>query len=89
MDRSVIALAADVIEPYITSPFKQRQLAECSSRTLANTGLLADGGPAPKSGLPVREQAVNVLQCQHEWATAEKIAAELDTAGLLKGTDRG
>lgn len=88
-DRSIIDRAADIIEPHLTGTFKLRQRAEMNARTLSNSGLLAGGWAKPQPGVGFREQAVNVLQCQQEWRTAEKIAAELDAAGLLKGADRG
>ncbi|MEV0214334.1 hypothetical protein [Micromonospora sp. NPDC050695] len=88
-DRSIIDQAADIIEPHLAGTFKLRQRAEMNARTLSTSGLLDGGWAKPQPGLSFREQAVNVLQCQQEWKTAENIAAELDAAGLLKGANRG
>jgi len=85
-DRTVIDQAADIIEPHITSRFKRRQLAEGNAQDLARAGLLVGGDNT--STVTIRAQAEAVLQCRQGWKTAEKIAAELDAAGLLKGADR-
>jgi hypothetical protein len=79
----VLTRAADIIEPYINGHFKRRYRAEIAARMLHDGGLLAGGEPG-RSTLPVQEQAVNALQCVQPWKVAEKIAAELAEAGLLR-----
>ncbi|WP_433460660.1 hypothetical protein [Micromonospora sp. CA-248212] len=82
-DRSIIDRAADIIEPHIATRFKRRLLAEGNAQDLARAGLLVGGHST--STVTIRAQAEAVLQCRQDWPTAEKIAAELDAAGLLKG----
>lgn len=79
----VLSRAADIIKPHIDGNFKRRDRAEGQARQLYNCGLLAGGEPG-RSNLPVQEQATNVLQCVQSWTVAERIAAELAEAGLLR-----
>jgi hypothetical protein len=78
----VLARVADVIEPHMTGTFKRRQRVEGAAEDLARAGLLA-GGNSP-SVVTIVEQVAAVLQCRMDWPTAERIAAELAAAGLLK-----
>lgn len=89
-EQTVLDLAADIIEPHIDGDFKRRERAEGNARDLAAAGLLngVTGGQS-RSKAGIRAQVEAVLQCRQGWQTAEKIAAELDAAGLLKGADRG
>ncbi|MGS2615136.1 hypothetical protein ACVCAH_11515 [Micromonospora sp. LZ34] len=83
----VLTRAADIIESHITSRFKRRQLAEGNARDLAGAGLLTGGHS--RSSNTIRAQVEAILQCRQDWVAAERIAAELDAAGLLKGSDHG
>lgn len=82
-EQTVLARAADIIEPHIDGDFKRRERAEGNAADLAAAGLLNDGQPTSSTVIRARTKAV--LQCRHGWRTAETIAAELDAAGLLKG----
>lgn len=72
---ALIRAAADVIESHIDGSFKRRERAVSNAYGLADSGVL---------GMGTREQAVNVLQCRHEWKIAEQIADALWAAGLIK-----
>ena len=76
-------LAADVIEPHIDGTFKRRQRAEGVARELHDAGLLYGGQVYPGTGT-VQQQVAYRLQCRMSWPTAEKVAAELAEAGLLR-----
>lgn len=82
-DTDVRTRVADIIEPYITGNFKRRKLADGHAQNLAHAGLLAGGRAHPGTG-NVREQVAATLQCVFSWPDAEKIAAELAEAGLLR-----
>jgi hypothetical protein len=73
--------AADIIETHITGTFKRRERAEGNADDLHRAGLLCGGRPS--GNVPVREQAVNILQCRMNWPDAERITADLAAAGLL------
>jgi hypothetical protein len=80
-DELVRARAADIIEPHITGNFKRRDRAEGNADDLHRAGLLYGGRPS--GTVPVREQAVNILQCRMNWPDAEQISADLAEANLL------
>ncbi|MEU8158084.1 hypothetical protein AB0B94_30895 [Micromonospora sp. NPDC048986] len=77
----VLSRAADIIEPHIGGKFKVRDRAEGAAQDLAAAGLLV--GCEYRPGL-VREQAVQVLQCRHNWGVSVSIADDLIRAGLLR-----
>jgi hypothetical protein len=81
MTDTIRARAADIIEPHITGTFKRRDRAEGNADDLHRAGLLYGGRPS--GSVPVREQAVNILQCRQSWPDAERITADLADAGLL------
>lgn len=82
-----IVAAADLIEPHIDGAFRRPDRALGTARDLHDAGLLAGCTPRTASRLPVREAAVNVLQCRQPWSVAERIAAALDDAGLLRSEE--
>lgn len=75
--------AADIIEPHVEGRFRIRDRAVATADDLAESGLLAGQQPRVSPSVPVRQAAANVLQCRTSWDLADKIAAELDAAGLL------
>ena len=77
----IVESVADLIEPHITGTYRRRERAVCGADTLRFHGVLVVG--AQRSSLPARERAANILQCQHSWKVAERIAADLAEAGLL------
>jgi hypothetical protein len=80
-DTTTRSRAADIIERHLTGTFKLRQRAEGNADDLHRAGLLYGGRPS--GTVPVREQAVNILQCRQSWPDAERITADLSAAGLL------
>lgn len=78
----ILASAVDIVERHMTGTYRRQLRAFGNVSDLHNAGLLVDGNA--KTDLPVREQAVNLLQCRNDWPTAERIVADLAEAGLLK-----
>lgn len=79
-----ISHAADIIAPYINSDRRRRERAEGAAEDLDRAGLLTGTHNRPAGHLPAAEQATNLLQCRFSWTDAQAIAADLDTANLLR-----
>lgn len=75
---------AAIIAPHISGDFRRSERAEGSADDLHRAGYLTGGD---RAGRPdVIGEATAILQCRHDWTTAERIARELADAGLLAGT---
>jgi hypothetical protein len=79
-----VTRAAELIEPHIDGKRRRADRAHDAAQDLADAGLLAGGQTQTASRSPVRDQAAAVLQCRLSWGPAEAIAAELESAGLLR-----
>ncbi|MER7280563.1 hypothetical protein ABT369_39600 [Dactylosporangium sp. NPDC000244] len=79
-DEAILAAAA-IIRPHIDGIFRADDRAIGRAQELADAGLLAGG--KPRIALPPHEAVANTLQATMSWGPAERIAAELDAAGLL------
>ncbi len=80
---NVLARTAAIIRPHLTGTYRLDDRALGRAQELADAGLLAGG--SPRITLPPREAVANTLQATMSWAPAERVAAELDAAGLLAG----
>lgn len=83
---ATVSRVADIIEPHTLGGLKRRQWAEGTAESLNHAGLLVGGRAWPGTGT-VGEQVAANLQCVFDWPTAERIAAELAEAGLLRADE--
>lgn len=81
-----LSAVAAVIAPHLDNSrlLPRAARAAACAQDLHDSGLLTDGPHRKPQRLPVAERAAAVLQCRMSWPTAERIAAELDAAGLLR-----
>ncbi|HLL69093.1 MAG TPA: hypothetical protein VK453_25760 [Micromonosporaceae bacterium] len=77
----IVGRVANIIESRRQMPYRAGDLAYGAAKDLLRAGLLA--GSTPTTSLPVREAAINILQCRMPAPDAEAIATECEQAGLL------
>lgn len=90
MDPNMAKVAA-IIEPHVNHTrihavrgVSRTDVALSLADDLHHGGLLAFGPQRPPQRIPVQERAAAVLQCRLDWGPAERIAADLAKAGLLR-----
>lgn len=81
IEPATINAAAAIIRPYLDGTYRLHERARGRALELADAGLLTGG--APLIPLQPRDAVANTLQATMSWAPAERVAAELEAAGLL------